>query len=161
MGSLSSCFRVPDVQDHPASNNSVRSQSCFGHKCLFQWFRNKHGRIFRLGQMRGVSSPNDQQLSCSNSGLVSNNSSDAASDGAQGNAMARERRENSESAAKDLPSHTFPDEDLCPTCLEEYTEENPKIIAECSHHYHLSCIYEWMERSSKCPMCGKLMLFDE
>uniref|UniRef100_A0A6V7QV80 RING-type E3 ubiquitin transferase n=1 Tax=Ananas comosus var. bracteatus TaxID=296719 RepID=A0A6V7QV80_ANACO len=27
------------------------------------------------------------------------------------------------------------DEDVCPTCLEEYTPENPKIVAKCSHHF--------------------------
>ncbi|KAJ8570040.1 hypothetical protein K7X08_006617 [Anisodus acutangulus] len=53
------------------------------------------------------------------------------------------------------------DEDVCPTCLEEYTPENPKIFTKCSHHYHLSCIYEWQERSEKCPVCGKLMEFEE
>lgn len=53
------------------------------------------------------------------------------------------------------------DEDVCPTCLEEYTPENPKILTKCSHHYHLSCIYEWQERSEKCPVCGKLMEFEE
>ncbi|OIS95895.1 PREDICTED: E3 ubiquitin-protein ligase At3g02290-like [Nicotiana attenuata] len=53
------------------------------------------------------------------------------------------------------------DEDVCPTCLEEYTPENPKILTKCSHHYHLSCIYEWQERSEKCPVCGKLMQFEE
>ncbi|XP_040377673.1 E3 ubiquitin-protein ligase At3g02290-like isoform X1 [Oryza brachyantha] len=53
------------------------------------------------------------------------------------------------------------DEDVCPTCLEEYTPDNPKIIAKCSHHYHLSCIYEWMERSDTCPICGKEMEFCE
>lgn len=53
------------------------------------------------------------------------------------------------------------EEDVCPTCLEEYTEENPKIMTKCSHHYHLGCIYEWMERSDTCPVCGKVMLFDE
>lgn len=53
------------------------------------------------------------------------------------------------------------DEDVCPTCLEEYTVENPKIIMKCSHHFHLVCIYEWMERSESCPVCGKVMLFDE
>ncbi|GAU14027.1 hypothetical protein TSUD_168520, partial [Trifolium subterraneum] len=47
------------------------------------------------------------------------------------------------------------EEDVCPTCLEEYTEENPKIVTKCSHHYHLGCIYEWMERSDTCPVCGK------
>ncbi|KAL3524884.1 hypothetical protein ACH5RR_013256, partial [Cinchona calisaya] len=47
------------------------------------------------------------------------------------------------------------DEDVCPTCLEEYTLENPKIITQYFHHYHLSYIYEWMERSENCPVCGK------
>ncbi|KAI5432333.1 hypothetical protein KIW84_036175 [Lathyrus oleraceus] len=49
------------------------------------------------------------------------------------------------------------EEDVCPTCLEEYTEENPKIMTKCSHHYHLGCIYEWMERSDSCPVCGKVI----
>ncbi|CAD5333428.1 unnamed protein product [Arabidopsis thaliana] len=53
------------------------------------------------------------------------------------------------------------DEDICPTCLDDYTLENPKIITKCSHHFHLSCIYEWMERSETCPVCGKVMAFDE
>lgn len=53
------------------------------------------------------------------------------------------------------------DEDVCPTCLEEYTTENPKILTKCSHHFHLGCIYEWMERSESCPVCGKVMAFDE
>ncbi|TXG56662.1 hypothetical protein EZV62_017975 [Acer yangbiense] len=53
------------------------------------------------------------------------------------------------------------DEDVCPTCLEEYTSENPMTVMECSHHYHLSCIFEWMERSATCPVCGKVMMFVE
>ncbi|XP_057968379.1 E3 ubiquitin-protein ligase At3g02290-like [Malania oleifera] len=53
------------------------------------------------------------------------------------------------------------DEDVCPTCLEEYSPENPKIITKCTHHFHLACIYEWMERSESCPVCGKVMVFDE
>ncbi|OAY80618.1 E3 ubiquitin-protein ligase [Ananas comosus] len=53
------------------------------------------------------------------------------------------------------------DEDDCPICLEEYVSENPKMILQCTHHYHLSCIYEWMERSEACPVCGKVMLFNE
>ncbi|XP_010923639.1 E3 ubiquitin-protein ligase At3g02290 [Elaeis guineensis] len=53
------------------------------------------------------------------------------------------------------------DEDVCPTCLEEYTSENPRIILQCTHHFHLSCIYEWMERSEACPVCGKVMIFNE
>lgn len=53
------------------------------------------------------------------------------------------------------------DEEVCPTCLEEYTLENPKILTKCSHHFHLGCIFEWMERSESCPVCGKVMVFNE
>ncbi|KAJ3674309.1 hypothetical protein LUZ60_004925 [Juncus effusus] len=53
------------------------------------------------------------------------------------------------------------EENDCPICLEEYTEENPKMELQCNHDFHLSCIYEWMERSEACPVCGKVMLFDE
>ncbi|GAA0152688.1 hypothetical protein LIER_11105 [Lithospermum erythrorhizon] len=72
------------------------------------------------------------------------------------------------STAKASTPYLFPymytsleEEEVCPTCLEEYTEENPKIITKCSHHFHLGCIYEWMERSESCPVCGKVMAFDE
>ncbi|KAJ6837246.1 E3 ubiquitin-protein ligase-like [Iris pallida] len=56
---------------------------------------------------------------------------------------------------------TSEDEDVCPTCLDDYTLENPKIVTRCSHHFHLGCIYEWMERSDFCPICGKEMEFCE
>uniref|UniRef100_A0A5B7A9Y3 RING-type E3 ubiquitin transferase n=1 Tax=Davidia involucrata TaxID=16924 RepID=A0A5B7A9Y3_DAVIN len=52
------------------------------------------------------------------------------------------------------------EEDVCPTCLEEYDAENPKIITKCEHHFHLSCILEWMERSDTCPVCDKEMIFN-
>jgi hypothetical protein len=29
-------------------------------------------------------------------------------------------------------------------------------MTKCSHHFHLGCIYEWMERSESCPVCGKV-----
>lgn len=60
-----------------------------------------------------------------------------------------------------LYEQTSDSEDVCPTCLEEYNLENPKIVTQCSHHFHLGCIYEWMERSDTCPMCGKVMEFCE
>ncbi|XP_039052081.1 probable E3 ubiquitin-protein ligase RHB1A isoform X2 [Hibiscus syriacus] len=55
---------------------------------------------------------------------------------------------------------TKEEEDCCPTCLEEYDTENPKIITKCEHHFHLACILEWMERSETCPVCDKEMIFD-
>ncbi|KAL2544150.1 RING/U-box superfamily protein [Forsythia ovata] len=51
------------------------------------------------------------------------------------------------------------EEDVCPTCLEEYDSENPRIITKCDHHFHLSCILEWMERSDTCPVCEQIMVF--
>ncbi|GAV76101.1 zf-RING_2 domain-containing protein [Cephalotus follicularis] len=51
------------------------------------------------------------------------------------------------------------EEDVCPTCLEEYDAENPKITTKCEHHFHLACILEWMERSDTCPVCDKEMIF--
>jgi hypothetical protein len=41
--------------------------------------------------------------------------------------------------------------------LAGYTEENPKISTACGHHFHLACIYGWMEYSKHCPMCDKVM----
>ncbi|XP_059661818.1 probable E3 ubiquitin-protein ligase RHB1A [Cornus florida] len=51
------------------------------------------------------------------------------------------------------------EEEVCPTCLEEYDTENPKIITKCEHHFHLSCILEWMERSDTCPVCDQEMIY--
>lgn len=55
------------------------------------------------------------------------------------------------------------DEDLCPTCLEPYTEDNPKITSDCSHSYHLQCILQWQTRSGSnyCPICAKPMHYQE
>lgn len=65
-----------------------------------------------------------------------------------------------EEESKDYMLRNLEDED-CPICLEEYNPENPKIETKCSHHFHLSCIYEWMEKSESCPICGKEMEFCE
>jgi hypothetical protein len=46
-----------------------------------------------------------------------------------------------------------------PLTYAEYTQENPKIMTKCTHHFHLGCIYEWMERSDSCPVCGKVTCF--
>ncbi|KAK1423196.1 hypothetical protein QVD17_18491 [Tagetes erecta] len=66
-----------------------------------------------------------------------------------------------EKAKSNINTVSEDDEDVCPICLEEYTIENPRIMTKCSHHYHLSCIYEWNERSETCPVCSKLMVFEE
>ncbi|XP_004229942.1 probable E3 ubiquitin-protein ligase RHB1A [Solanum lycopersicum] len=52
------------------------------------------------------------------------------------------------------------EEDVCPTCLEEYDVDNPRIVSKCNHHFHLSCILEWMERSQTCPICDQEMVYE-
>lgn len=51
----------------------------------------------------------------------------------------------------------FTEDDVCPICLEEYDAENPCIITNCKHNFHLSCMLEWFERSSNCAVCDQLM----
>ncbi|CAN6461611.1 unnamed protein product [Victoria cruziana] len=53
------------------------------------------------------------------------------------------------------------EEDVCPICLEEYDKENPKIATNCGHHFHLSCILEWTQRSDSCAVCNQAMIFNE
>ncbi|XP_028767440.1 probable E3 ubiquitin-protein ligase RHB1A isoform X2 [Neltuma alba] len=60
----------------------------------------------------------------------------------------------------DEPVILAEEEDVCPICLEEYDDENPKLNTKCDHHFHLACILEWMERSENCPVCDKDMVFE-
>lgn len=49
------------------------------------------------------------------------------------------------------------EDDFCPTCLEAYTDDNPKIFTRCGHAFHMQCIYAWLERKSTCPLCERPM----
>lgn len=57
------------------------------------------------------------------------------------------------------------DEDVCSTCLESYSDDNPKITSSCHPKaaWHLQCIIEWQTRSgsSYCPICAKPMDYSE
>ncbi|CAN8076296.1 unnamed protein product [Agarophyton chilense] len=55
------------------------------------------------------------------------------------------------------------DEDVCPTCLEMYDKDNPKIVSRCGHAFHLQCIVAWETRSGTrfCPICAKVMEYVE
>ncbi|KAL5160968.1 putative E3 ubiquitin-protein ligase RHB1A [Glycine soja] len=65
------------------------------------------------------------------------------------------------SKSKEFHALVTEEEDGCPICLEEYDVENPKTLTKCEHHFHLSCILEWMERSDSCPICDQEMIFDQ
>ncbi|QDZ22866.1 RING-type domain-containing protein [Chloropicon primus] len=44
--------------------------------------------------------------------------------------------------------------DECPICLEEFSQDSPAVFLNCGHAFHLHCVYEWLERSSTCAVCG-------
>ena len=69
-----------------------------------------------------------------------------------------------------LPSTPFPDADSLPhtprphphtVLLPHHAEDNPKVLTRCGHHFHLPCLYAWLERSETCPVCSAPMHFDE
>ena len=65
------------------------------------------------------------------------------------------------SKSNEAPVLAQEDEDVCPICLEEYETENPDFTTKCEHHYHFSCILEWMERSDTCPICDQELVLDD
>ena len=50
------------------------------------------------------------------------------------------------------------EQEVCPICLEEYCEVNPKVEGGC-HEFHLQCALAWRERSQFCPICGCVLKF--
>ncbi|CAN4077694.1 unnamed protein product [Withania somnifera] len=68
--------------------------------------------------------------------------------------------EKSEELKKSNIPVILPPQEECPICLEEYDAENPKMSTKCEHHFHLSCILEWMERSDTCPVCDQETVFN-
>lgn len=43
----------------------------------------------------------------------------------------------------------------------EYESENPRLLTNCGHDFHLACILEWMERSEACPVCDKVCVSEK
>lgn len=44
-------------------------------------------------------------------------------------------------------------DDACSICLESFCDSDPSTVTNCKHEFHLQCVLEWCQRSSKCPMC--------
>ncbi|KAH7416242.1 hypothetical protein KP509_14G082200 [Ceratopteris richardii] len=63
--------------------------------------------------------------------------------------------------SEDITSFQEDDDDICSICLDEYDFQDPKMLIECGHDFHLACILEWMERSNHCPICYKEVDFEE
>lgn len=46
------------------------------------------------------------------------------------------------------------DQISCRVCLSEYEDQEELKILPCFHKFHSSCIDEWLQRSSACPLCN-------
>jgi len=58
-------------------------------------------------------------------------------------------------SAGSAPPAPHADDDCCPTCLEEWSADNPAVpLPACGHAFHLACVLEWSQRASSCPVCG-------
>ena len=49
----------------------------------------------------------------------------------------------------------FPESnEMCPICIEEYSENDQVKLLPCGHLYHPSCIEPWLtQKSTACPLC--------
>ncbi|XP_010551357.1 PREDICTED: E3 ubiquitin-protein ligase At3g02290 [Tarenaya hassleriana] len=150
MGVLLSCLRFSDHEDerdNASGIGSAHSQSFVGSN-----FARKCEEVLRNHARE------NQPMSDSNG---ANPSSDFIND------LLQSSKTLSTASPSKLKIHEgyFADiseeEDVCPTCFEDYTDQNPRVALQCGHIFHLSCIYEWMERSEACPFCAKMMLFLE
>ena len=54
---------------------------------------------------------------------------------------------------KHLKKYSALKEDKCPICLQKY--KGADIIKEfpCKHIFHKNCIFKWLKKSNKCPLC--------
>lgn len=41
----------------------------------------------------------------------------------------------------------------CCICFEPYCEGMIMQMIECNHVYHKSCLQQWYQKSTKCPLC--------
>jgi len=62
----------------------------------------------------------------------------------------------------DLPLQKEVEMNVCPICLEQYSEGEFIIESKyCSHEFHKGCILLWLEQHSECPCCRESMITDE
>lgn len=51
----------------------------------------------------------------------------------------------------DIPDDTY----HCTICFEQYEEGTPIKFLPCEHHFHCSCVDEWLNLKDTCPLCKK------
>ncbi|XP_055340792.1 uncharacterized protein LOC129589908 isoform X2 [Paramacrobiotus metropolitanus] len=57
---------------------------------------------------------------------------------------------------------TGPSDDICPTCQQNFTEGELKIVLPCTHVGHEACLTTWLTTySRKCPVCRQPVFVDD
>ncbi len=51
-------------------------------------------------------------------------------------------------------------EDLCLICLENLSTNKTETF-QCQHTFHRMCLEEWFKTERTCPLCRKLLLFND
>ncbi|CAM8923239.1 unnamed protein product [Rhodiola kirilowii] len=63
--------------------------------------------------------------------------------------VAKEHKDNADGKEKGVRDTTE-----CPICLNELEDEEVgRVLPNCSHVFHASCIDEWLRSNSTCPVC--------
>uniref|UniRef100_A0A1D1YV23 RING-type E3 ubiquitin transferase n=1 Tax=Anthurium amnicola TaxID=1678845 RepID=A0A1D1YV23_9ARAE len=52
-------------------------------------------------------------------------------------------------------------DDSCSICLEPFSTDDPAMVTNCKHEYHLQCILEWSQRSRECPICARALALSD
>lgn len=50
------------------------------------------------------------------------------------------------------------DENTCCICLSDVTTEQNRTTTDCGHVFHSTCIFRWVARDEKCPMCKSQLI---
>ncbi|XP_058183108.1 uncharacterized protein LOC131301031 isoform X3 [Rhododendron vialii] len=173
MDSVCSCFHVPEVDENVESNSSNHSGGARIKKPEGPSYnlKTKYGRLPNNQNITPkISSGMIMQLS-SNSGATSKASYLESSKKLPGKVLMTSKVGHLNSISEEEDDVCRPADQkkdvcrpanqkkdvgrLCGTCLKEFAPIDPEITAQCGHMYHLKCMYEWLERSGKCPVCAK------
>ena len=68
--------------------------------------------------------------------------------------------------AKAMSERLEEQNDECVICMENFDPTNPRMPTLCGcgenkTYFHLPCLYQWIEKSRKCPSCGEKLRWEE
>merc|ERR1711974_80847 len=48
-----------------------------------------------------------------------------------------------------------PTQNECSVCLDDMTTDSVKLRTECGQEFHAQCLYNWLDKENKCPICQR------